>query len=548
MRLLDYIEALRPFYPGLGEDRKWDGTTKAAQTQHCPRLEEWPGFWDDVHGIIRECSGVEVRQASQTNLKIIFGNVWSLKTNIYKVPKQHANASKFRALQTPKTTKGATKLGQQTQQPLLSDLDVANLLQEAVGRPVKNILHSAYGIDATFEDPRSGIQIGDPNRVLCVSEPIQQTKTNEPPITGNKPLVTIEVKPSWVLYLPPNIATIFNRERHLIYSKRKKGQSELTRAIAQMFAHMHINDLSYAILTTYHSAYLFKRIDAKGNFPRLLVSPIVRRGDIGENSMVAAFVGAAVLAFRERRWEEIPRTLDSTLRILDINPGTDHQHLVVDGLGTQPLSGNTGRAARGTAVPPSGVHVQFTEFVSRNLASTFRGVLHVGQLRRNVIFKVYDLSIVEIADVCRDELNAYAALTPIQGTHVPRIWAVGTLYGIYRVIAMQPCGEPVPEPPPPQFYEQAPILFQAIHSHGVVHNDIDLRNFMVSHGHQYWVIDFNSAKIGTPAQIKSEERYLGTLLKKMKKGYIVPLPRKDEEQSDEEPKGQDDNPKPISKL
>ncbi|KAF3173190.1 hypothetical protein TWF788_009256 [Orbilia oligospora] len=283
---------------------------------------------------------------------------------------------------------------------------------------------------------------------------------------------------------------------------------------------MHVNNLSYGVLTTYHSTYFFKRIDDEGKYPRLLVSPLIRRNDIGESSLVAAFVGLAVLAFRKEYGAAALGTPSQVCRVLDTNLATSRQHLVVGGpTGERPLDGfiRGVRCSRGD--PHVRVRVWFIEFLSRNLASTFRGVLEVGQVLREVVFKVYDLSIPEVADVCAEELKAYAALTPIQGTIVPRIWVVGTLYGIYRVIAMDPCGEPVPEPPPPEFYEQAPALFRAIHHHGVVHNDIDLRNFLVSHG-QYRVIDLNSAKLGTPTQIEREERYLQGLLQRMKKGYI----------------------------
>ncbi|KAK6515448.1 hypothetical protein TWF506_007783 [Arthrobotrys conoides] len=492
MRLLTYIEALRPFYPGLGEDRKWNGTTKAADVQHCPRLEEWPGFWTEVHKVIRECSGKE-----------------------------------FRTLKHPGTIREAARCGhnQQAQQyqPLLSAVDVSNLLDITVGRPVMDILRNAYGMDAGFEDPRSAVPIGDPNRVLCVSQThAWQNKTNMPPITGNKPLMIVDVKPSWVLYLPPQIITTFNQQRNRILTqprgRGRRTQNELLRAVSQAFAHMHINNVSYGVLTTYHSTYFFKRIDSEGKYPRLLVSPLIRRTDMGESSLVAAFVGLAALAFREGHGVAALGTPSQICRVLDANPGTSRQHLVVDSPAyAQPLDGHTRRVRR--SGPPARVRVWFSEFLSRNLASTFRGVLEVGQVPRDVVFKVYDLSIPEVADVCADELKAYAALTPIQGTIVPKIWVVGTLYGIYRVIAMDPCGEPVPEPPPPEFYEQAPVLFRAIHSHQVVHNDIDLRNFLVSHG-QYRVIDLNSAKIGTPAQIEREDRYLENLLQKMKNGYI----------------------------
>ncbi|RVD84267.1 uncharacterized protein DFL_006028 [Arthrobotrys flagrans] len=492
MRLLTYIEALRPFYPGLGQDRKWNGTTRAADVQHCPGLEEWPGFWAGVHKVIRECNGKE-----------------------------------FRTLKPPSTTKEAVRLGhsKQTQQhqPLLSAVDVSNLLDITVGRPVTDILRSAYGTDAGFEGPRSAVPIGDPNRVLCVGQmPVRQKKTNMHPITRNKPLLIIDVKPSWVLYLPPHITITFNQQRHKILTqpRGRRYQNELIRAVSQMFAHMHINNVLYGVLTTYHSTYFFKRIDAEGKYPRLLVSPLIRRIDIGESSLVAAFVGLAVLASRQGHGRVAHGTPGPFCRVLDANPGTNRQHLVVDGpIGTQPLDGDTRRVRRSRGDPRIRVRIRLVEFLSRNLASTFRGVLEVGQVPREVVFKIYDLSIPEVADVCADELKAYDALGPIQGTIVPRIWAVGTLYGIYRVIAMDPCGYPVPEPPPPEFYEAAPALFRAIHGHNVVHNDIDLRNFLVSQG-QYRVIDFNSAKIGTPAQIEHEERYLLSLLQKMKKGYI----------------------------
>ncbi|KAF3309838.1 hypothetical protein TWF173_010543 [Orbilia oligospora] len=492
MRLLTYIEALRPFYPGLGEGRKWNGTTKAADVQHCPRLEEWPGFWTEVHKVIRECSGKE-----------------------------------FRTLKPPGAAKEPRRFGhgQQAQQyqPLLSAVDVSNLLDITIGRPVMDILRNAYGIDAGFEGPRSAVPIGDPNRVLCVPRVhIWQKKTNMPPIAGNKPLVTIGVKPSWVLYLPPHIITTFNQQRNRILAqpRRRRCQNELVRAVSQMFAHMHINNVSYGVLTTYHSTYFFKRIDDQGKYPRLLVSPLIKRTDMGESSLVAAFVGLAVLAFRKEHGTAALGTPGQVCRVLDTNPATSRQHLVVHSPTREtPLDGFIRGVRRGHGDPHVRVRVWFAEFLSRNLASTFRGVLEVGQVPREVVFKVYDLSIPEVADVCADELKAYAALTPIQGTIVPKIWVVGTLYGIYRVIAMDPCGEPVPEPPPPEFYEQAPALFRAIHDHGVVHNDIDLRNFLVSHG-QYRVIDLNSAKLGTPTQIEREERYLQGLLQRMKKGYI----------------------------
>ncbi|KAK6356371.1 hypothetical protein TWF718_000732 [Orbilia javanica] len=491
MRLLNYIEALRPFYPGLGQERKWNGTTKAADARHCPMLEEWPGFWTEVHQIIRECSGKE-----------------------------------FHTLKHPRTAKEAMKLGYSKQaqqhQPLLSAADVSNLLDITVGRPVRDILRNAYGMDAGFEDARSAVPIGDPNRVLCISQvpAVRQKKTNMPPIAGNKPLMVIDVKPSWVLYLPPNIITIFNQQREKIraFTKGKRCQNELLRAVSQTFAHMHINNVLYGVLTTYHSTYFFKKIDGDGKYPRLLVSPIIRRTDIGENSLFAAFVGLAVLAFRQGNRASAHGTPGPFYRVLDVSPSTSHQHLVSDGpIGTKPLDGDARRVRRGRGDPPPRVRVRFLDFLSRNLASTVRGVLEVDRVPREVVFKIYDLSIPEVADVCADELKAYDALTPIQGTIVPKVWVVGTLYGIYRVIAMDPCGEPVPEPPPPEFYEEAPELFRAIHELNVVHNDIDLRNFLVSRS-RYRVIDFNSAKIGTPAQIEREERYLETLLQRMQKG------------------------------
>ncbi|KAK6499649.1 hypothetical protein TWF481_010012 [Arthrobotrys musiformis] len=494
MRLINYLEALRPSYPGLGQDRKWNGTTGAADVQYCPRLEEWPGFWTEVRQVLRESSGRD-----------------------------------FRALKHPKNREG-TGLGgiQQARQnqPLLSAAGVSTLLDITIGHPVGEILRTVYDIETTFEGPRSGVTIGDPSRVLCVpQEPTWQKGTNVHPIACNKPLMVINAKPSWVLYLTPYIITTFNQQRDKILSqpRGRRCQNELVRAVSQMFAHLHINNLTYGVLTTYHSTYFFKRLDVEGAHPRLLVSPIIRRTDIGEKSLAAAFVGLAVRSFRQGHRTAALGTPGPFPRVLEANQRTNRKHFVVDGPPqtlSHPFDGHTRRVRRGRGDPPARVRARFVRFLSRNLASTFRGVLEVdGRVPREVIFKIYDLSTPEVAGVCDDELKAYAALTPIQGTHVPRIWAVGTLYGIYRVIAMDFCGSPVPQPPPPEFYEQAPVLFRAIHGYQVVHNDIDLRNFMVLHG-RYRVIDLNSAKIGTPEQILREERYLKNLLHKMREGYI----------------------------
>ncbi|KAK6363616.1 hypothetical protein TWF730_001040 [Orbilia blumenaviensis] len=348
------------------------------------------------------------------------------------------------------------------------------------------------------------------------------------PLSANKPLMVIDVKPSWVLYLPPYLRGSFNRQRHsiLLKPRRKRYQHEMVRAVSQLFAHMHANNVEYGVLTTYHSTYFFKRIDTGhgDQIPRFLVSPIINKTDMGARSLVAAFVGITVIGSRGGLWAPNLGTPGPCFRSLDVSPGTAPQHLVVCDTRTRPFEGFDGRARRVRGGPQLKVQVRFVKFLSRNLASTFRGVLEVGRIRRDVILKVYDLSTPEIAAVCDDELKAYVALTPIQGTHVPKVWAVGTLYGIYRVIAMDHCGDPVPEPPPPEFYEQAPKLFRAIHGLKVVHNDIDLRNFLVSHGHHYWVIDFNSARVGTPEQVDCEARYLKNLLDRMKRGYIVPKP------------------------
>ncbi|KAF3905489.1 hypothetical protein ABW20_dc0108501 [Dactylellina cionopaga] len=85
---------------------------------------------------------------------------------------------------------------------------------------------------------------------------------------------------------------------------------------------------------------------------------------------------------------------------------------------------------------------------------------------------------------------------------------------------MEPCGGPVPEPPPTEFYEQVPRLFEAIHSQGVIHGDIALRNFTVSEGNKYWLIDFNSSRRGTEKDLEREERCLREILGRMKEGYL----------------------------
>ncbi|EPS40729.1 hypothetical protein H072_5413 [Dactylellina haptotyla CBS 200.50] len=492
MKLIDYLEAHSPPSLVIRESPTREVVSNAVDGHRCPELGEWRNFWGEIQAIFNRFKNREFKALKEAREGFLWNN------------RLHRNVSSGRDVQ----------------------LAVSNI----VGRPVGEILGRVFGIDAGFGDARVTVKVGDPDRVLFALRE-QPDSTTGNCIFFNEALLAIEVKVSWTLDLK-NLRALYNEElRDARMATDNTGQSELLRAVAQVYAYMVVNNLAYGALTTYDSTYFFHLFEDGGK-PRFEVSPEVKQEDNGYRSLVAAFVGVSA-----RCWLDLRHS-----------PGVPGKTQTLVSGAPKPVAANP----KAQAVAPdqnlfkvpvtvsldngfdlfteSGpgldrcfaeVAVTFERFISRNLASTSHGSLIYGQHTKAVILKVYDLSSADISRVCEKEIEIHSALSLLQGTHIPKLWAIGTLWGLFKIIAMEPCGVPVPTPPSLEFYEQAPKLISAVHSQGVVHGDFALRNFTVSEGNKYWLIDFNSSRRGNLKDFQREQCAADEQLRRMKAGYII---------------------------
>ncbi|KAF3929350.1 hypothetical protein AA313_de0210400 [Arthrobotrys entomopaga] len=500
MKLIDYLEAHNPLSLILGENLSKETAPNAANGRRCPDLGEWRNFW----GSIREMLGP-------------------------------ARARQFSAL---KETQDEFLWNNRLHRIVSTGRDVLLALNNIVGRPVEEILGRVYGIDSAFGDARVTVKVGDPDRVLFALRELTQGSPQDASAVFNEALFVVEARIPWLLDIR-NLHARYNNELRAARTGTDPStadQSELLKAVSQVHAYMVMNDLPYGILTTYDSTYFFRLVKG-GRSTRFEVSPEIRQDHTGDFNLVAAIVGVAV-----RRWRELqslgltrnPRYLLSGLPRPLLIPckediaGCLGQRKFQNGVaqkldpGFQLFVGAEPATSGGIKRPKDlEVTVKFERFVSRNIASTSYGSLKFGQETKTVILKVYDLSTPGISRVCEQEIEIHSILAPLQGVSVPKIWAIGTLWGLLKVIAMEPCGTQVPQPPPAEYYEQAPGLLKAVHSHGVVHGDIALRNFTVSEGNRFWLIDFNSSRQGTAKDTRREEASFQEQLQRMKEGYIT---------------------------
>ncbi|KAK6544436.1 hypothetical protein TWF694_001131 [Orbilia ellipsospora] len=501
MKLIDYLEAHNPLSLILGETLSRETAPNVANGRRCPNLGEWRNFWGGIREMLGPARARQFSALRETKDEFLWNN------------RLHRNVSTGR--------------------------DVLLALNNIVGRPVEEILGRVYGIDSAFGDARVTVKVGDPDRVLfALRELTQGSPQEDASAIFNEALFVVEARISWLLDLR-SLHVRYNEELRAARAGTEPSvadQSELLKAVAQVHAYMVMNDLPYGILTTYDSTYFFRLIRG-GRNTRFEVSPEIRQDHTGDFNLVAAFVGIAV-----RRWRELqslglgrnPKYLVSGLpRPLFIPCKEDiagclGQRKFQSGV-AQPLDPGFQLFVDAESAPSGGIKrtedikvaIRFERFVSRNLASTSYGSLEFGRETKTVILKVYDLSTPGIARVCEREIEIHSILAPLQGVSVPKVWAIGTLWGLLKVIAMEPCGKQVPQPPPAEYYEQAPVLLRAVHSHGIVHGDIALRNFTVSEGKRFWLIDFNSSRQGTAKDFRREETNFLEQLRRMKEGYIA---------------------------
>jgi tRNA A-37 threonylcarbamoyl transferase component Bud32 len=85
----------------------------------------------------------------------------------------------------------------------------------------------------------------------------------------------------------------------------------------------------------------------------------------------------------------------------------------------------------------------------------------------------------DAADFLAREVRAYAALEHLQGNVIPKLYGFYEIWGILRLIALQPVGDAIPEDEQidQTLRTKMKTALQCIHLAGFVHGDIARRNF-----------------------------------------------------------------------
>jgi hypothetical protein len=205
----------------------------------------------------------------------------------------------------------------------------------------------------------------------------------------------------------------------------------------------------------------------------------------GHMSMLKAWVGMVLLA-AEADWFYASPTISS------VPPGLNY------GISTSPWK-ELARAFQDAQgyhmLPDNGTYECLTlEFCMCrfNLSSARRGSMgcvvdarflapSLGKpnLQPEVVCKVVDiLSYPDAADFLDDEVRAYAALEHLQGNVIPKLYGFYEVWGILRLIALEPVGNAIPEDEQINrtLRTKMKTALRCIHLAGFIHGDIARRN------------------------------------------------------------------------
>ena len=108
----------------------------------------------------------------------------------------------------------------------------------------------------------------------------------------------------------------------------------------------------------------------------------------------------------------------------------------------------------------------------------------------SVICKVVDVLRYPVAGgLLEGEVRAYAALHHLQGQAIPKVYGFYEMWGILKLLALQPVGDAIPEDEDinPKLRQKMKAALRCIHKAQYVHGDIARRNFCRKGSHVFLV-------------------------------------------------------------
>ena len=131
-----------------------------------------------------------------------------------------------------------------------------------------------------------------------------------------------------------------------------------------------------------------------------------------------------------------------------------------------------------------------------------RSVTHI----LDVVFKVIDTcQYPDASDVLQAEANAYAALYNLQGKVIPRVYGLYEVWGILRVLALQPVGDALSDEDEinSTLLKKMRLTLQRIHDMGFIHGNISRSSFCRKK-RQVFLVDLKFCRHATQAERAQE--------------------------------------------
>ncbi|KAF3210823.1 hypothetical protein TWF679_006610 [Orbilia oligospora] len=347
---------------------------------------------------------------------------------------------------------------------LADESRVRDLVMRVLEEPCVQTIESIHGrrSNPLFRSCSAAVNIGSPDRVLTFGE-------RGPGIAGASSRLVIEQETPWAL--PLRGVDIVQQ----ISKYREDTRNPYLKSVHRLYGYMSINFLKYGILTTVESTRVLRRV-CDDHYPEgiLECSPEI---DINGELLRSPLSALAYVACLIRKEGYMHMSMDpdgtwpESTRIIRL--GKDGQQVApIPG-----LIGNEGLDAREFRMRLDDV-IKGSSSGSKYVT---RGTIFVTKTDPNngvpVVIKIYDLQNPNAAHQYSREIIMYDRLSPLQGSHVPSLYAHGTdSGGGFGIIVLEDCGESLQDEWYPDTRELARTALLNIHDRGVLHRDIEFRN------------------------------------------------------------------------
>jgi len=281
-------------------------------------------------------------------------------------------------------------------------------------------------------------------------------------------------------------------------------------ALEQIYGYMTFNNNKFGILTNWKRALFLRRAETSDR-KILEYYTLELDGPRQPISMLKAWVGMVLLA--EDDWFYASPTKSPA------PPGRN--------FGTSTAAWKERKRAVDVA---QGYHMQPVDGEYRHLALDFRlccfdlssarygtnGCVVKTRLLAPSIWK-RDLQVVcKVVDGLRnpnaanslaDEARAYAALQNLQGKVIPTLYGFYEVWGILRLLALEPVGNAIPEDEQidPRLRKKMKAALYRIHDAGFVHGDVARRNFCRTESGDIFLVDLERCQRSeNPSELDDE--------------------------------------------